>query len=205
MSKKEIKMKIDTSTEERIKQAAKAVFHKKGYAAARTRDIAEAADINLALLNYYFRSKEKLFDIIMSEALVDFVGAIAVVVNNEQTTLEDKVKLLTSRYTEILLGNPNLPGFILSEIRRNPEKFINKTKMNQTIKNSFFDKQLREKTGNDVNSFQLFISLIGMIVYPFIAAPLFKQMGSISETNYELIMKQRVELIPIWFLKMIKK
>jgi AcrR family transcriptional regulator len=51
----------DSSTEDKIKNAAKIVFHKKGYAAARTRDIAEEAGINLALLNYYFRSKEKLF------------------------------------------------------------------------------------------------------------------------------------------------
>lgn len=196
--------KIDASTEERIKQAAKEVFHRKGYSAARTRDIAEAAGINLALLNYYFKSKEKLFDIIMSEALVDFVGAIAMVVNDEQTSLEEKVRLLTRRYTEILLENPNLPGFILSEIRRSPEKFISKTKMNQTIKNSHFDKQLKERTSSEVNSFQLFISLIGMIVYPFIAAPLFKQMGAMSEANYTTIMRQRIEFIPVWFLNMIK-
>ena len=52
---------LDITTEEKIKQAAKAVFQKKGFAATRTRDIAEEADINLALLNYYFRSKEKLY------------------------------------------------------------------------------------------------------------------------------------------------
>ena len=59
----------DPSTEEKIKIAARSVFHKKGYAATRTRDIAEEAGINLALLNYYFRSKEKLIDIIMTETM----------------------------------------------------------------------------------------------------------------------------------------
>jgi AcrR family transcriptional regulator len=60
--KKEVKA-LDTTTEAKIKNAARVVFHKKGFAATRTRDIAEEAGINLALLNYYFRSKEKLFEI----------------------------------------------------------------------------------------------------------------------------------------------
>ena len=46
------------STESKIKDAAKIVFHKKGFTATRTRDIAEEAGLNLALLNYYFRSKK---------------------------------------------------------------------------------------------------------------------------------------------------
>ena len=76
MAKKK-SVEVDLSTEEKIKEAAKKVFLKKGYAATRTRDIAEEAGINLALLNYYFRSKEKLFDLIMLEKLEKFFGAIA--------------------------------------------------------------------------------------------------------------------------------
>ena len=65
MTKAKAKEAIDASTEEKIKNAARSVFHKKGYAATRTRDIAEKAEINLSLLNYYYRSKEKLFEINM--------------------------------------------------------------------------------------------------------------------------------------------
>ena len=61
MAKKSEAIK-DLSTEQKIKNAARKVFTEKGYAATRTRDIAEAAGINLALLNYYFRSKQKLFE-----------------------------------------------------------------------------------------------------------------------------------------------
>ena len=59
MTEKEI------STEEKILEAASKVFTEKGFAGTRTRDIAEHAGINLALLNYYFRSKEKLFEQVM--------------------------------------------------------------------------------------------------------------------------------------------
>ena len=66
------KLVVDPSTEEKIKNAARIIFHQKGYAGTKTRDIAEEAGINLALLNYYFRSKEKLFGIIMVESLQSF-------------------------------------------------------------------------------------------------------------------------------------
>ena len=61
----QLNREINLSTEEKFKEAARIVFTKKGYAATKTRDIAEQAGLNLALLNYYFRSKEKLFEIIV--------------------------------------------------------------------------------------------------------------------------------------------
>lgn len=57
----------DLSTEQKIIEAARKVFTRKGYSATRTRDIAEEAGLNLALLNYYFRSKQKLFELVMAE------------------------------------------------------------------------------------------------------------------------------------------
>lgn len=78
-------------SEQKIIAAAFQVFQSKGYAATRTRDIAEAAGINLALLNYYFRSKEKLFEIILLQSMADFMGIMTTVINDEQTTLEKKV------------------------------------------------------------------------------------------------------------------
>ena len=100
MAKKK-SVEVDLSTEEKIKEAAKKVFLKKGYAATRTRDIAEEAGINLALLNYYFRSKEKLFDLIMLEKLEKFFGTIAPVLNNVNTTLEQKITLFSNNYTDL--------------------------------------------------------------------------------------------------------
>ncbi len=65
--KKNQKFLLDKSTEEKIKIAAERLFMENGFSGTRTRDIAEAADINLALLNYYYRSKENLFNIIIME------------------------------------------------------------------------------------------------------------------------------------------
>src|ERR1700733_13708884 len=84
----------NASTEEKIKAAARKVFTQKGYAATRTRDIAEESGLNLALINYYFRSKEKLFDIIMVENMQLFVHSVIDLLNDTKTTLQEKIKVL---------------------------------------------------------------------------------------------------------------
>src|SRR6478672_4764053 len=92
----------DISTEDKIKEAARVVFTQKGYAATRTRDIAEEAGINLALLNYYFRSKEKLFQQVMSENIQKLFGIILPIVNDASTKLETKIDLIATAYIDLL-------------------------------------------------------------------------------------------------------
>ncbi|MEO6687147.1 MAG: helix-turn-helix domain-containing protein, partial [Dyadobacter sp.] len=117
------KKDLDLSTEEKIMEAARKVFTEKGYAAARTRDIAEESGINLALLNYYFRSKEKLFELVMLEKVNKLFGTIIPILTDETTELEEKLDRIAESYIDLLLVNPDLPIFVLSEIRRRPEKF----------------------------------------------------------------------------------
>src|ERR1035441_5179221 len=114
------------STEEKIKEAARLVFTRKGYAATRTRDIAEESGYNLALINYYFRSKEKLFDLIMLEHLQLFLNSVMGIVNNPETTLQKKIEDLISHYIDMLIKNPDIPIFVLSEVNANPQKLISK-------------------------------------------------------------------------------
>ena len=112
MTEKEI------STEEKILEAASKVFTEKGFAGTRTRHIAEHAGINLALLNYYFRSKEKLFEQVMKAKILLLFGQILPIITNEKTTLEEKIDLATEKYIDILSKNPNLPIFVISEIQK---------------------------------------------------------------------------------------
>ena len=85
------------NSEERIKAAARKVFHQKGYAGTRTRDIAEEAGINHAMVNYYFRSKEKLFQIVMIETMTYFFQGISAILNEETTSLEQKIEQVVAK------------------------------------------------------------------------------------------------------------
>ena len=201
MAKKKL-VEVDLSTEEKIKGAAQKVFLKKGYAATRTRDIAEEAGINLALLNYYFRSKEKLFDLIMLEKLEKFFGAIAPILNNSATGLDQKVTLFSNNYIDLLIANPELPLFILSEVRQNPERFAHKLPVAK-VADSHFVKQLQEKRP-DINPLHFLMNLLGMSVFPFIMKPIFHASGILNEKVFLARMEERKTLIPKWVSVMLK-
>src|SRR5688572_22160490 len=167
MAKK--KAQPDRTTEERIKAAARKVFTKKGYSAARTRDIAEEAGINLALLNYYFRSKEKLFDIVMMENLQQFLLGLKSVLHNEKSSLSEKVAVIAEEYINMLKANPDLPVFVLSEIRTNPEKLADTMKVKTLLLESVFFKQLMQATKGKIHPMHLLINIMGLTVFPFVA------------------------------------
>lgn len=183
----------DTSTEEKIKEAARKVFIQKGYAATRTRDIAEEAGINLALLNYYFRSKEKLFELIMSEKLRQLFSVIFPIVNNDDMTLDEKIESIVGNYIDLLIENPELPLFVFSEIRVNPEGFKNSLQVQKILKSSSLVRQISEKRP-DVEPIHFITSLLGMTIFPFVARPvLFSEYPRFNE-----LMQERKALIASW-------
>jgi AcrR family transcriptional regulator len=202
MAKK--KVQTDSSTEEKIKQAARKVFTSKGYAAARTRDIAEEAGINLALLNYYFRSKEKLFDMVMMENLQQFLMALGGVLRDEKSSLQDKVAVIANNYIDMLKANPDLPLFVLTEIRANPEKLAGNMGIKSLLLESYFFKQLMEATKGKIHPLHLVMNVMGMTVFPFVASPLLQRVGNVKPEDFEQLMEQRKKLIPVWFDSIVK-
>jgi AcrR family transcriptional regulator len=208
MKSKKAKPVADASAEEKIKNAARVIFHKKGFAAARTRDIAEEAGINLALLNYYFRSKEKLFDIIMLESLQGFFMSVTTLFNNEESSWEEKIEIFISNYIDMLIKQPDIPLFILSELRANPNALISKMNVKEVMFKSHFMKQFQEqiKKGNIVPTHPLhfLMNLIGMAVFPFIGSPILKNLGDLKQGDFDELMQQRKKLIPQWIKMMYK-
>lgn len=208
MAKTKEAKKIDTSTEEKIKEAARTVFHKKGYVATRTRDIAEEAGINLALLNYYFRSKEKLFTIIMVETLSGFLQHLTVVLNDATTSLDQKIELIVSNYINFLSENPGIPLFIMSEVRNNPETLLERLTVKTKILNSEFIKQYQAEVdaGNvtEPNPLQFLMNVLGLVVFPFVAQPMLQGLGNMNDETFKLLMQQRKQSIPIWIKEMLK-
>lgn len=195
------KAELDLSTEEKIKEAASIVFTKKGYGNARTRDIAEEAGINLALLNYYFRSKEKLFQIVMAERIEKLFGVLSPILNDASTTLEEKLEKITESYINMLLEHPDLPIFVLSEIRNNPEQLSNRFQARKHFTESVFIKQLVARR-SDINPFHFLMNLLGMNLFPFVAKPVLQPILG-DEAAYRQLMEQRKKLVPAWLKLML--
>ncbi|MEO6902250.1 MAG: TetR/AcrR family transcriptional regulator [Bacteroidia bacterium] len=202
------KKQLDTKTEAKIKIAARLVFHRKGFAATRTRDIAEEAGINLALLNYYFRSKEKLFELIMFETMIGFMQSMASVFNDEKTTFVKKIELLANNYIDLITKEPEMPLFILSEMRSKPDDFYKKMPMGEIIMNSVFITQFQnavaDKKITESNPLHFMMNFMGLIVFPFAASPLLKKIGNIQDDSFNKLMQERKKKIPIWIKAMLK-
>lgn len=199
---------VDPSTEDKIKNAARSVFYKKGFAATRTRDIAEEAGINLALLNYYFRSKEKLFDIILLETLQGFFKSMQTVFNNTETSFEEKIDAIAISYIDFILANPDVPLFLMSELKMDPEELVKKNGIKEMLMKSHFLKQFQQgmKEGKIavINPLHFFTNLMSLMLFPFIASPMLKGIGDLSQQHFNDMMEERKKLIPIWIKSMIK-
>jgi AcrR family transcriptional regulator len=201
MAKK--KIEIVATTEEKIKEAARKVFMRKGFSATRTRDIAEEAGINLALLNYYFRSKERLFDEIMKEKVQKLLGSLMPIMSDESTSLDEKIEGIVSGYLDVLTVNPDLPVFVLNELRRNNLAVLQNASIDKILVQSSFMKQLREKR-SDVNPVHFLISILSMIIFPFVAKPMLFLTGMANEKTFNPLIEERRKLIPVWAKAMLK-
>lgn len=195
------------STEEKIKAAARTVFHTKGFAATKTRDIAKEADINLALLNYYFRSKEKLFQIIMLDSIHALFQSILPIFFEEETNLFEKIEKFVDCYIDKLKTDPEIPLFILSELQRNPMVIMEQVPFREIFETSVFHIQfelaVEQKEIHSISYYHFIMNLAGLTVFPFIGKPLFSQVGQLTKEDFSNLMEERKKLIPRWIKEML--
>ncbi len=203
---KKTKPAKEATTEEKIKEAARKLFTQKGFAATRTRDIAEEAGINLALLNYYFRSKQKLFDLIMMENFRQFLQGIKVNFLDENMTISERVEQIVPAYIDFLTSFPDLPLFILNEIRGNPSKIASRVNDEIGPQRSRFFKQMLEanKAGKfALEPFHFVANLVGLTVFPFVGRPLLQRVTGVSDERFNELMQERKKLVADWLKMMV--
>jgi AcrR family transcriptional regulator len=203
------KIKIEKSTEEKILAAAKKVFISKGMSGARMQDIADEAGINKALLHYYFRNKEKLFEVIFLEAAQKLFPAIIVVFESD-IPLFQKLERFCEEYITVMSENPYLPLFVLNEINQDPETFLTKIwgKQNLPRPKKFLEqieKEIKKGTIKRVSPLQLLMNLISMTIFPFVAKSMFQFNLHLDELQFRTIMEQRKKEIPKFIIDSIKK
>ncbi|WP_316821033.1 TetR/AcrR family transcriptional regulator [Pedobacter gandavensis] len=204
MAEKENIVAVVLTTEEKIKEAATKLFIDRGFAATRTRDIAAEAGINLALLNYYFRSKEKLFEVVMAESLALFLVGLEEILNDVNTVLKDKVARIAVHYIDLLKKYPDLPLFILTEIKAAPSWLEKNLSIQEMLGESNFYKQLEATTQKKIAPIHLIMNLLGILVFPFVGSPVLRGADEQSKLEFDQLMEERKYWIPIWIEAMLK-
>lgn len=175
------------STEERIKEAAKVVFLEKGFDGTTTRDIAKEACINGALMNYYFRSKEKLFQSIFDDmCTLMFEGMIDTF--NQPISLRDKISALIDHEFRTMMNNPSLTIFIMNEVHRNPERLYATIGLAKKLPESMFRQQVDEAIAQGtiapINAHHIMTMIIANIQFLFVSKPLTMLTQGLDEAGF---------------------
>ena len=204
-----VKIKKDGKAEEKILAAAKKVFTTKGMAGARMQDIADEAGINKALLHYYFRDKDKLFELVFREEAMKFFPKVNAIFQSEDE-LFVKIEKFVVEYIDEMLENPYLPWFVLNEINRDPEKFMHKIwgKGNLPKPAKFLEqieKETRKGTIKRISPLHLLLNLLSMTIFPFVARPMVTRNLQLDELQFKMAMEQRKKEIPRFIMDAIKK
>lgn len=173
-------------TETRILEAAEKEFFEKGYAGARTTSIAEAAGVTHAMLHYYFRTKDNLFERIVSEKINMLGDIILSAIGDEDQPLEERIRQGVERHFDFIAANRDLPRFIVNEVLSHPEH-IEMMKQNALrIVNNLLNNLQQEideyaAQGNyrRIEARMLLIDIVSLNVFPFMAAPIVK--GAIGD------------------------
>lgn len=196
-----------STPENNILNAAKGIFERKGMAAARMQEIADEAGINKAMLHYYYRSKQLLFEAVFKSAFSMLAPQLNEIINAD-TSIFEKIRNFSSNYISFVIKHPYLPNFIIQELNRNPD-FVKKLVAEKNFPNiSKFKQQVNEKVAEGIikpiKAEQLFINIISLNIFPFIGAPLLKGFINVNEEAYKRLMEDRKTEVADFIINAIK-
>lgn len=196
------------TTEEKIFEAARSIFQKKGFAGARMQEIADEAGINKAMLHYCFKNKQLLFEAVFKNAFSQLAPQINEIFNSQDSVF-DKIRKFTSSYISFVVHNPYLPQFVIQEMNNNPEFVMafleNEKRPNPAALLTQIEKEIAEGIIKPINPKQLLLDIFSMTVFPFAAQTLVKGMIQISDSEFNLMMEERKTTIAIQIINSIKK
>lgn len=205
----------DRETEQRILDAARVVFLRKGTAGARMQEIAAEAGVNQALLHYYFRSKERLSAAVFQQFATRLFPAVIETLGSD-ISIDAKIDRFVAIYLDNLQRTPFLPGYLLAELHHHPERV---EQMLASIAGGApgpvmrplwrkLDAQIGERvragTMRPMAAEQFAAHLISLCIFPFAARPMFRIMFEMDDARFGAFIEARKREIPEFFRSAIR-
>jgi len=194
----------EKQTEQKILDAAREIFMRKGMHGAKMQEIADEAGINKALLHYYFRSKDKLFDRIFQEVFGQLFPKLQILVDATKS-IEERVQIFVKEYMTVMQQNPFLPLFILHEIQRDPDSLherFTSTGLQPEIVMQGMSASL-DMTVDEVKMF--LVNMLSLCIFPFAAKPLLSRILYAGDDKaYDSFLEERKLSVPEFILNSLK-
>lgn len=184
----------DTGTEQLIKDTAKRIFFSEGKLHATTQDIADAAGVNRTLLNYYFRSRDILFEQVATEARLE-MSAVLDKVFTAELEFKDKLQQLINVFMDEAMKFPYREVYVVTELNRTdkvvPEE--KKTRVKAFLKE--ISAEMEQGKIKKMDPRQFCMNLFSLMAYPLITNCLNKSIYNVNEAEYQKLMKDRKKVI----------
>jgi len=202
----------DPSKEKQILEAAEKIFLQKGFAASKTTEIADIAGVNHALLHYYYRTKENLFNKVFSEKMSVFINSFKEIFEKELPLFEMLESIIVTQY-DFLLKNDGLPFFIINEMLANEKSrkaFINNflIEMKECFMRiqSLLDVEIAKGAIKPIKLIDLMVTIVSLNVFFFMMQPLISSLSvELQGTDIESMKRERkkvhVDLVLSWIRK----
>lgn len=187
----------EKNKEQTILEAAEKLFLDKGFALTSTTEIAREAGCNQAMVHYYYRTKEKLFNIVFDYKIQELMKAIY---GNDDPSLPftERLKKIIEAHYDVLSKNPKFPFLFFNELSTNPERFgVMIRKMSQlptSLIERFADdlkKEIAEGRIRNISPLGLVQTIVSLNVTPFLINPLFKEITGLNDVEYQKLIVQR--------------
>ena len=186
------------STEQRIFDAAHEIFVQKGMDGAKMQEIADKAGINKALLHYYYRTKEKLYEMVAKAVLNRAVPTVQKMIESDDP-LELKIRRFVDFYIDVVSHNTFVPLFLISEMNKHPDRFFEIILPKDLPKPEVFFRQVEEAieagTIRRIKPQHLIINMVSMCVFPFVAKPMMRMVLGMNSGEMHIFIQERKEEI----------
>lgn len=202
-------------TEDRILDAAHAVFLRSGTTGATMQEVADEAGVNKALLHYYFRSKDQLAQAVFLRAFRALLPRAMAVLRSD-APIESKVREIVELEVDILMRNPFLPGYVLGELTHHPDRVRAVFESVVGAELGSVGEAVRKKLGEQLEAGEragryrrlsvedFMMNLVSMAIFPFAARPLLHVMLGVDEAGFRDLMERRKETLPEFFLNALR-
>lgn len=191
--KQMFKEKDNPDVKQRILHVAGELFIKNGYNNTSVRDIANASGTNVAMVNYYFKSKYNLFEIIFEEALNVLMKRVSKIVYSDKPFFEVVASWIDSYY-ETLLEYPQIPIFILNEINQNPERLTERVRKydpyNIFLKISIrIEAEVSKGTIRETPSLDFLLNILSLCIFPFMFGGMATKVAGKTQGEYDQVLE----------------
>lgn len=198
-----------TDVRQKIMDAARELFINKGLKETTVRDIANASGRNIAMINYYFRSKENLFETIFEESFEKLIARIFAYIDSDLPLFE-LIDRWVCAYYDSLHDDPKLPLFIIYEIQKNPERLVRKIR----LKNPYqtfgklairIDREIERGRIKEIPTSNFILSVMSLSVFPMLLSTVAPALLGLMDDQYQELLDDHKRFVVDFIINAIKK